>query len=149
MALSGILSNIIIIKVYTAADLGIYNLSYAFFVILSQLSCFGVHLSCLRFLSVEDEKNRSLIIFSGMLLVFFISLVVSLVFYFLILQFIHAFGDSDLSKSLKLISLALIFYALNKVLMFSANGMRKMTLFASMQAARDFFVDIHWQRSNH
>lgn len=143
VAVSGILANVIILKAYTSAHLGVYNFCYALFVVVSQVSCCGVHLSCLKSISVEPSSDHPSIIMAGLLLVFGISFVVVLAVYISIPGLIWLFSGLDLDGSLQLISLAILLYSINKVYMFSANGLGRMTLYAAMQSLRALMLFLY------
>lgn len=136
VAICGILINVIIIKEFTPADLGVYNLGYALFVIVSQLSCCGVHLSCLKSLSVAKTAQHSVIMLSALILVVVLSVTVSTLFFMCGPYIISLFSGSSLDRSIPVIAIALVFYSINKVLMFSINGLGRMKLYASFQTAR-------------
>jgi len=136
VACSGILINVLIVRQFSPAELGIFNISYAFLVIVSQLSTFGVHQSCLRAISISDSEQQPQILQAGLLLVGLISFSVAISFYLIIPIIAGTLAVSNIAGSLDIISIALVFYSLNKVLAFSINGMRRMKLFAMAQAGR-------------
>ncbi len=136
VACSGILINLLIVRQFSPAELGIFNLCYAFLVVVSQLSTFGVHLSCLKSISISDKVQQPQILQAGLLLVGVISFSIAICFYLSIPIIVGILSVSNIADALEVICIALVFYSFNKVLAFSINGMRRMKLFAMVQAGR-------------
>jgi O-antigen/teichoic acid export membrane protein len=57
-ALFGVLVNLLIIRFYDASALGVFNLVYAIFILLSQLAVGGVHLAVQAFIPRELAAGR-------------------------------------------------------------------------------------------
>lgn len=135
---SGIFLNIAIGKWYGAASLGNFNIVFAVYLVLSQLSVFGVHFSTLKHVS-ENEKDGKICkeIISSALVVavvtasFFSAII--LVFHRLLIDWLKG---SDISAGLLYIIPSLIFFSLNKVFLAALNAMRQMRLFAMFNAVR-------------
>ena len=68
LAISGLIINFIIALSFSSEGLGIFNQTYAFFVIFSQFSVFGIHYSVLKLSAEVEEKSQSS---SDVLVVFF------------------------------------------------------------------------------
>lgn len=142
LAVSGILINFIIAVFYSSDGLGIFNQTYAFFVIFSQFSVFGVHYSVLKLSSEEygNEKMSSEILISGIFSSFFLSFIFAILLFFLS-GFIANLLDSPLIlNSLKVASPALILLSLNKVILSFINGQEKLKLFAIGNILRYLFM---------
>ncbi|UGA54991.1 oligosaccharide flippase family protein [Vibrio sp. VB16] len=125
---SGIILNILIIRLFGLEELGVFNLSYAIFVLMSQITVFGVHLSCLRLCALNPENYRY-ILASGLLVTGFISSSMSLLIY-VASPLLSVLNVSDLEHGANYICLALVFFSLNKVFSFTINGLSRMRLYA-------------------
>lgn len=142
LAVSGLLINFIIAFFYSASGLGIFNQTYAFFVIFSQFASFGIHYSVLkRSAEASGNKNQSVNVFMGGI---FASVFISIVFcyiLFLLSNPISKVLDSQLiSITLKIISPALIFMSLNKALLSFVNGQDRLKLYAIGNILRYIFM---------
>lgn len=142
LAVSGILINFIIAVFYSADGLGVFNQTYAFFVIFSQFSVFGVHYSVLKLSSeqYENEKVSSEILISGISASFFLSLIFGSFLFFLSEFIAILLGSPLISDSLKIVSPALIFLSINKVILAFINGQEKLKLFAIGNILRYLFM---------
>ena len=65
LALSGLVINLVITALRDAAALGVFNQSYAIYILVSQLATFGLHYSVLRHAAMHDadaeERGRVLL----------------------------------------------------------------------------------------
>jgi len=79
LAISGILINFVILSFYSVDALGIFNQTYAIFVIASQFSVLGIHFSVLKRASKKhkDIARHSKILISGIMSVLIIAVPVS------------------------------------------------------------------------
>lgn len=142
LAVSGLLINFIVAYFYSSEGLGIFNQTYALFVIFSQFSSFGIHYSVLKLSSEEskDLKSSSEILISGMLSVLLISLLFSLLLYLLSGLLADLLESPFMSTTIKIASAALIFLSLNKVLLSFINGQERLRLFAIGNILRYIFM---------
>lgn len=133
-ASAGVLLNILIVQLSGIEELGVFNLSYAIFVLLSQITVFGVHLSCLRQCAL-NPVNYAKILSAGLIVVAVIASFTSLLFFLLspVLTFLNVEGVVD---GAGYICLALVCFSLNKVFAFTLNGMSRMRLYAAVTVAR-------------
>ena len=142
LAISGLIINFIIALSFSSEGLGIFNQTYAFFVIFSQFSVFGIHYSVLKLSAEVEEKSQSSsdVLLSGVLSVLLLSILFSSILYSLS-GLISQILDSDaMSKTLKIVSPALIFFSLNKVLLSFVNGQERLKLFAIGNILRYIFM---------
>ena len=75
MSVSGLLFNFLIVLFYDAAALGIFNRTYAWYCVLSQITVCGVHMSVLKSTSEykDNSRERKTIILSALLEVLMLS----------------------------------------------------------------------------
>lgn len=142
LAISGILINFIIAVFFSSEGLGVFNQTYAFFVIFSQFSVFGIHYSVLK-LSAEhqdESQSSSEVLLSGASSVLLLSTIFSGLLYFLSGYISEILESAVMSKTLKIVSPALIFFSLNKVFLSFVNGQEKLKLFAIGNILRYIFM---------
>ncbi len=133
IALSGILINFLIAIYFEPEVLGRFNIVYAVYILLSQLSVGGIHYSMLRYVAIcKNQKDLPLIIFSGLFMALLLSSLVAISYYGLI----QLLSDQNLSAELSCITFAVIFFSINKVLFNVFNGLKYMRLFAVGQSLR-------------
>lgn len=134
ISISGLLVNILIVRFYGAATLGFFNQIMSVYFITSQFSAFGIHLSALTHISLSEEPEK---IFSSAV---FLVLITSTFFSFLsfvgLTPILSHFGFDEIKKSMGLLSISIIFFSLNKVMIFSLNGFGHLNKFAFSNALR-------------
>ncbi|MBA64839.1 MAG: hypothetical protein CMG55_03460 [Candidatus Marinimicrobia bacterium] len=142
LALSGILSNILIIQFYDAEYLGVYNQVFAVYIFFSQFAVGGIHLSVLKELSyfIQDKEKFFQIICSALILgTVFSTLLAFILFYFS--QFIsNLLASEKIQTGLLFISPGLIFFSINKILLNALNGLNYIKEYAIFQALRYVFI---------
>lgn len=133
----GILINLLIIKFYDAALLGIFNQVYTVYIILSQFAVGGVHLSVQKYTPQYQDTNQvNDIISSALALTLVVTLFFCCIFYFSHQMIGDLFQSQELTNSFPSIIIGLLFFSLNKVLLAFHNGCRRMKAFASFQLLR-------------
>jgi O-antigen/teichoic acid export membrane protein len=142
LAVSGIVINIAVTALRDAAALGVFNLAYAIYIVISQFAVWGVHYSVLRhaayYMESAEERGRML----------FTASVIALVFGILFAGLIAAvapfavplFDSPDTGAAIRYASLGLVLFPLNKVLLAYLNGLREMKAFSVLQGLRYFLV---------
>lgn len=141
-ALFGILVNVAIVRGHDAAALGIFNLVYAVYILLSQLAVGGVHLAVQAFVPREISAGRSAD--AQVSASFLLSTITSVV----VIAVAWAFRDlpglwfhsAAVEQAFPLVLPGLLFFSWNKVLLSYHNGARRMKLFAVMQMMRFIFL---------
>ncbi|HRF80536.1 MAG TPA: oligosaccharide flippase family protein [Flavobacteriales bacterium] len=141
-ALFGVLVNLVIVRGYDAAALGVFNLVYAVYILLSQLAVGGVHLAVQAFVPRELAAGRSAD--TQVTASFLLSTLTSL----LVIAIAWAFRDlpgewfssAAVREAFPLVLPGLLFFSWNKVLLSFHNGARRMKLFAVMQLLRFLFL---------
>ncbi|MEO7081486.1 MAG: oligosaccharide flippase family protein [Flavobacteriales bacterium] len=141
-AVLGILVNLLIIRFYDASALGVFNLAYAAYIILSQLAVGGVHLAIQAFVPREilAQRNPTPHVLAALLLASLTSgVVIALAWWGRALpgEWFHSPG---VGVAFSLVIPGLLFFSWNKVLLSFHNGARRMRLFAVFQFLRFLFL---------
>jgi O-antigen/teichoic acid export membrane protein len=142
MAVVGLLINIIIAKKYGADTLGVFSQVYAIYLLLSQLSASGIHLSILKITAqYADEPATVKESFSSALLlvVFTAGLTISLI-YVVKDSFDQILSSPGVSVGLALALPGLFLFSLNKTFLALLNGLRHMREYAVFQGLRSFLI---------
>lgn len=138
LAVCGIAINTLIGRYFGADWLGAFNQILAVYVITSQLSVGGFGYSTLA-LSAEHSARREdtgAVVIGALLLVFTLSVIVSVVV-FMLASAIGALLDSArVASGIRVVAPLLILFAINKILLLTANGLRLMVLVACAQSLR-------------
>ncbi|MEY5042501.1 MAG: hypothetical protein RLZZ414_2065, partial [Bacteroidota bacterium] len=115
-AIMGLLLNVLIVKVRGYDKLGLFNQVYVWYILLSQIAVFGIHLSIQNIIpiteKIEDKKNQ---LVAALLL----SLFTSIPLFIVIKIVLHYFVIIDYEEQKRLIYTlpALIFFSFNKILL--------------------------------
>ena len=137
-----ILINTIIIHYYGEDVLGVFNQSYAVYIIIAQIAAFGIHLSVQqytpRFFNDKEKINDS--VTSALILVFLIATIVTLSCYPFTGMVATFFDSENVNQGLYYCLWGIVFFSLNKVLLAFINGVRKMKSFALFTFLRFFLM---------
>ena len=142
LAVSGIIINLVVAGFRDASALGVFNQSYAIYIIASQLAILGVHYSVLRhsayYSDNAEERGRMLMTSMAIALVLGISVAGTI---FLLSDAIGSLLDSDMTgRSIGYAAVGLVLFPLNKVLIAYLNGLRHMRAFSMLQALRYILI---------
>lgn len=142
LALSGIAINLVIAATRDAAALGIFNLSYAVYIIASQIAVAGVHYSVLRLAAHLDgeQQEREGMIWSAIAVSTTFGVSCGLALYLATPLFESIFGSPESARAISLTGFGLALFPLNKVLVSYVNGRRHMRAFSILQATRYLLV---------
>jgi O-antigen/teichoic acid export membrane protein len=137
-AIVGILLNIIIIKVFGSNGLGYFNQVYAFYLLFSQFTVWGVHLSVQKYIPQYNTNAKvvSEILTSSLLLTFIISCISSIIIYIFREIPGYIINSKLVIDGFVYIIPGLVFFSLNKVLFSYFNGMRYMKTYAILSCIR-------------
>lgn len=141
-ALFGILVNVAIVRGHDAAALGVFNLVYAVYILLSQLAVGGVHLAVQAFVPREITAGRApdpQVTASFLLSTLTSVLVIAIAWLFRDMPG-EWFNSAAVGEAFPLVLPGLLFFSWNKVLLSYHNGARRMKLFALMQLLRFVFL---------
>lgn len=139
LAVSGMLFSFLIVFFYNPSVLGLFNKTYAFFIIISQITVMGIHSAVLKYTSenANDLKKQNTILKTALGVVPIISSVITGA----VIIFICLFSRDNASKiSMILAALALPLFSINKVILWYFNGKSFMKLYAVFQTLRPIFI---------
>jgi len=132
LGISGFALNIIIGRYYGPEAFGIFSLVLAVYYIFSQLAVGGFVFSSLSLVaqSAGDDRQVRQIISTGLALTAALALVVCVAAALLSARIGHLFHSDAVRRGLLWTIPGLWFFAINKVILFSANGLRHMRFYA-------------------
>lgn len=133
-----VLLNALIINQYNEAVLGVFNQAYAIYILLSQITVFGVHLSVQQFVPRNFNNTPALRegVTAGLICTGVIALIVTSVAYTLAPTLTYVFGSEDVKNAVQLCLWGVVLFSLNKVILAYLNGKRLMTHFAAFTMVR-------------
>lgn len=144
LALAGIALNLAIGRYYGPETLGVFNITFAIYIFVSQIAVFGLQFAALQAVSVanhDDQKELARIVYSGLLLCMIIATAVTAIVVAATPLIVALFPRvPDLGAAWLAAAPGLIFFAANKYLLGAINGLQHMRAFAMFQASR--FVGI-------
>lgn len=139
MALSGVALNFTLGMTRGAEAVGVFNQTMAFYVIASHFAVFGMHNSVLYFCSAYP-RHANTILRKAILPVFFVASAVSAAGFIFAPFIARALESPNLVLSLQLASLALLFFAFNKVVLAYLNSGLRMKVYAIAQSLRYLII---------
>ena len=134
----GIAINFIIAHYYNPEVLGVYTQIYAIYIVFSQFSAAGVHLSALKYVaqySNEPTRYKS-IIMSALVLSVVMAGTGCLILWLLRTPLGSLLGSPDVAIGLMLAIPGLFFFSINKVFFSLLNAFSRMKVYAVFQAMR-------------
>lgn len=144
LAMSGILINLFVVGFRDAEALGVFNLTYAIYIVMSQFAVVGIQFSVLRYTAYyeREEAERSILLISAAVLVLVLGSIAAIAVYLHADQFGRLFESELAGDCIRFAALGLVLFPLNKILVAYLNGMREMRAFAILQASRYILVMI-------
>lgn len=138
LGISGIIINIVIVRFYTASDLGSFNQIYSVYVFFSQVAVIGVQISVLKHVAQFSEKSKECnVIITTALLISLLSASVSTLVLFMSRNLIGGLLESNAVRAgLIYILPGLWCFALNKVYLSILNGFQEMRAYAFFSSLR-------------
>jgi len=142
LAASGILINLVISYFRNAEDLGVFNLAYSVYIIVSQIAVFGIHYSVLRNAAHHAENRAMLgaILGSAIAPVLVLGLIWTGVIFALKPWLVLFFDSERAARSIAVGALGITLFPVTKVLISFLNGLQEMEAFAILQAGRYIIV---------
>lgn len=139
LAVAGLALNFVIGRHYDAAVLGIFNQVLAFYLIFSQLAVGGFCFSALAAMPVHaDRAERRRILSAALLLTAALALSVSILVAIAATTIARWLDSPAVAVGLWCVAPGLFFFALNKIFLFSLNGIGHLRAFAVGQSGRFF-----------
>lgn len=142
LALSGIVINIVVAYFRGTEDLGVFNLAYSVYIIVSQIAALGVHYSVLRYAAMNQENPRELgsMLGSALLVVTLLGLLMAGLVFVSEPLFARAYDSERAARAISFAALGIALFPASKVLISFLNGLRHMKAFSVLQAARYIMV---------
>ncbi|MCD4676628.1 MAG: oligosaccharide flippase family protein [Desulfobacula sp.] len=138
LGVSGIVINIIIARFYSASDLGVFNQTYAIYVLSSQVASLGIQISVLKHIAQysTEEKTCNKIFTAAFILCFFSAS--SIVFFLFLVRGLlgEVLGSNGVFLALPYILLGVWCFAFNKLFMAILNGFESMKAYAVFSSFR-------------
>lgn len=143
LAISGFLFSVIIALFYDEAILGIFNQVYAYYILLSQIAAFGVHLALTRYAAMytETEKTGRELLSSALCAVACTSIATMGIAGMIYVLFWTQSSVMAL-RYIWLVFPALPLFSFNKVILGYLNGRSRMKAYAVFQAVRNALIAI-------
>lgn len=132
MALSGLLINYIIARYYNSSTLGLYTEAYAWYMILSQIAVWGLHMAILKYIPETEDINEKESIMDNAIILSVATSGITILLSLIVILFI----DIEWGKALLGAVLGLGFYSINKILLNFLNAINKMAIYAFIQMVR-------------
>lgn len=127
MAISGLLMNTVIAAYYGAEVLGIFSETYAWYLIISQLAVWGIHMAIVKMVPEEtDDKKRGAVLKTGLILVILSSLLITGISEGALLFM----ADLPWQHSMQIAFTGLMLFSVNKVLLNYLNAVSRMNAYA-------------------
>lgn len=140
LSVSSLAFNTVISKNYGPEGLSVFNQCYAYYIVASQLGVFGLHHALLYFVSDEkDAVKRKRYLMCALEWATIISAAV-MVLFLLGSRVLFCFYQNPVIEGVGIVSLALIPFCLNKVLLFYFNARERLRSYAVFQALRYIFI---------
>lgn len=138
LGLCGFSLNIVIGRYYGAETFGVFSQVLAVYYVLSQLAVGGFVFSTLNLVAAHHDNRDAVreIITSALLLTAVWALSICIAAYFLSGWIGTLFDSTPVRKGILWIIPGVFFFAINKVLLFSANGLRHMRFYAVGNSVR-------------
>ena len=138
LALSGIIINIAITFFRDASALGVFNLAYAVYIVISQFAAWGIHYSVLRYSAYYKNSitERSVMLMTALVVTFVLGGFFSISTMLAEPLFYKIFGSESAALAIQNAAYGLIIFPINKVLLAYLNGLREMKAFSIIQGIR-------------
>lgn len=138
LAISGIVINIVVTAVRDAAALGVFNLAYAVYIVVSQFAVWGIHYSVLRYSAfyAQDLEQRSRMLVTAGAMSLVLGAFFATAIYLAEPLLSAAFDSQQTGRAIQYAAFGLVVFPLNKVLLAYLNGLREMKAFSILQGLR-------------
>lgn len=135
---AGILINLTIAHFYPSSSLGLFNQVFSFFFIVTQMSTGGLQFAVLRKVASNQEDASAInhIVTSSLVMNLVTSILINGSLYVLSDWIGRLFESVNLGYGLRVITLAIFFNSINKILQSTLNGLQRMHSYAIAQTLR-------------
>lgn len=136
LSVSGFLFNCLITFFYDAAALGVFNRTYAWYCVFSQITVWGIHMSVVKLIPEHkgDFSETTKILNTALLEVFLIAVIGVAIIESSMPLFIT--DNARFLRSMQIAMPGLLFFSLNKVILNYLNGLSEMKAYAVFQSVR-------------
>lgn len=133
MAVVGLLMNALIVLYYDSDALGVFSETYAWYMILSQIAVWGIHMAVVKYVPETDcEKERGTIVRTAVMISIITALLVTVVS-----ETVLYFMDGVAWKrSMQIAFLGLMLLSVNKILLNYLNAVDRMVTYAVFVSVR-------------
>ena len=138
MGISGTILNVFVLQVYGTKTLGVFNQVYAIYLLSSHLAVFGIFASVIKHTAEFSENKRTYkkIFSSALMIGIFISTLVCFIYYYAAEPIGTMLNSTQVRNGLKLTTLGLRCFSINKIILAFLNGKRRMKAFAILNIFR-------------
>lgn len=142
LAAGGIVFSFLIGFYYDAETLGSFNLTYAYYIVFSQVGVWGSHMAVTKYVSeyAGDKKKVNMILSSALLVVGLISIGLGSLAWGICNFGIRELIAESLQASMNAVILAVLFFSMNKVVLGYLNGLSRMKEYAIFQSMRNILI---------
>lgn len=135
MAAVGLLMNAVIAVSYGGETLGCFNETYAWYMILSQIAVWGIHMAMVKYVpETAAEETKGTFLRTGIVVVFLISVGVTLVSEIAVL----CMKAAPWGRMMSIAFSSLVLLSINKVCLSYLNATNRMTVYAALVSLRYF-----------
>lgn len=139
MAITGLFMNAVIASCYGSDILGLFNETYAWYMILAQISVWGIHMAIVKYVPEEKtEYEKGGLLINGIVVCVVVSLIVTFVSE-MILFYVEDFG---LKHLMSIVFSGFVLLSVNKVLLSYLNAIYKMVPYAIFSSLRYFCLGL-------
>ncbi|MBI34590.1 MAG: hypothetical protein CMP67_04415 [Flavobacteriales bacterium] len=137
-AVVGLLLNFLIVEFYSSESLGVFNISYAIYIFLSQAGVFGIHNSVLKYASDFSKNTKELkqVLSSSLSLASIWALLMLVIAFVLSDVFMTFYDTKSAILSFQIVVVGVFFFILNKIQLSFINGLSKLKTYAFFLALR-------------
>lgn len=138
IGVSGLIINTIVAVNYESSGLGIFSQGLSLYMLISLLSAFGIQISAQKHASqfVNDSDKLGTIFTTSLWAVIFMSFLVGIAFYTVLELLPNIFSSEEVYSFIKIMGLAIPFFAINKTINGFFVGLRSMKTYAFIRLLR-------------
>ncbi len=139
LGISGIGLNLIVGRYYGSSTLGLFNQVLSIYIVFPMIGSAGIQYSVLYLLPKYDRNSKVInsIVTGSLIPTILISLITSIIFYYLAEPISRLLGSEEIIYGLRMVIPGIFFFSVNKVLIYGVlNGLREMVKLAFYQSIR-------------
>jgi len=138
LGLCGIITNVIIARIYGASALGVFNQAYAIYIVSTQIASLGIELSVLKYVAqyASEKKSFDQVITSGLIIVVASTSLFTIALFFLKNPISKILHSPDTASAILFLIPGLWCLSLNRIFFSILNAVRAMKAYAVLTALR-------------